>query len=80
MDEGTESREVRDLYQSHIMEVSEQTGSRPMVLTSCPHRNGLQAADPENHTLCEMRDCEDWLDYSDNEKLINIFDKEDYMT
>ena len=38
---------------------------------------GLQAADPENHILCEMRDCEDWLDYSDNEKLINIFDKED---
>lgn len=38
---------------------------------------GLQAADPENHTLCEMRDCEHWLDYSDNEKLINIFDKED---
>lgn len=48
-----------------------------MVLPPALTGYGLQVADPENRTLCEMRDCEDWLDYSDNEKLINIFDKGD---
>lgn len=47
--------------------------SSPPALTGY----GLQVADPENRTLCEMRDCEHWLDYSDNEKLKNIFDMGD---
>ena len=34
MDEGTESREVRDLHQSHIMEVSEHRDDAVKVLNS----------------------------------------------